>query len=102
LCPRASSESPRGIEIESAPRFNEIYTLTGEDGKIVRDLFGKDLVEFFERAENQTWVVSSKEEWLAVAFWPLGERSHALSVKETMGFVEDAKELLTVVSGSRR
>jgi hypothetical protein len=102
LCPRASSESPRGIEIESAPRFNEIYSLTGEDDKTVRDLFGNDLVEFFERAENQTWAVSSKEKWLAVAFWPIGERSHALSVKETMGFVEDAKELLTVVSGSRR
>ncbi len=102
LCPRASSESPRGLEIESAPRFNEIYTLTGGDDETVRELFRKELVEFFERSENQSWAVTSKGDWIAVAFWPLGERPRALSAKETLGFVEDAKELLTVVSGSRR
>jgi hypothetical protein len=100
LCPRASSESPRGLEIEAAPRFNEIYTLSGEDDGTVRELFLKELVEFFERSENQAWTVSSKGDWIAVAFWPLGERRHALSAKETLGFLEDAKELLFVLTAA--
>ncbi|KKM25929.1 hypothetical protein LCGC14_1590040, partial [marine sediment metagenome] len=33
-------------------------------------------------------------EWLATAFWPLGERTRLLAPKEVLGFFEDAKEVL--------
>jgi hypothetical protein len=99
LRPRGSNE-PRGLELDSHPRFCEIYTLSGEDEKAVRGVFQGDVLDFFERAENQSWAVASSGAWLATAFWPLGERSKALHPKEVMGFVEDAKEVLVVLTAS--
>lgn len=99
LQPRRANE-PRGLELDSHPRFCEIYTLSGNDEKAVRDAFQGDVLDFFERAENQSWAVASNGAWLATAFWPLGERKKVLHPKEVMGFVEDAKEVLFVLSAS--
>jgi hypothetical protein len=93
LKPRLSSKDDRGFEFASHPHFNEIYAVTGADESQVRDLFKESVLEYFERAENQSWAVASRGEWLAVTFWPLGDREHILTPKEVMGFVEDAKEL---------
>ena len=98
LKPRVSSKDDRGFEFESHPHFNEIYAVTGSDESIVRGLFEESVLEYFERAENQSWAVSSKGSWMAVTFWPLGDREHILTPKEVMGFVEDAKELCVLFS----
>jgi hypothetical protein len=99
LRPRRADE-PRGLDLDSHPRFCEIYSLSGKDEEAVRGVFQGDVLDFFERAENQSWAVASNGAWLATAFWPLGERSKALHPKEVMGFVEDAKEVLFVLSAS--
>jgi hypothetical protein len=98
LKPRLSSKDERGFEFESRPHFNEIYAVTGSDESLVRGLFKESVLEYFERAENQSWAVASKGDWLAVTFWPLGDREHILTPKEVMGFVEDAKELCFLFS----
>ena len=98
LKPRLSSKDDRGFEFDSHPHFNEIYVVTGSDEPRVRDLFKESVLEYFERAENQSWAVASKGEWLAVTFWPLGDRQNILTPKEVMGFVEDAKELCFLFS----
>lgn len=98
LRPRMSSQDPRGLDFESDTRFSEIYALTGDDEAALRDLFGEDVLEFFDRGENQSWAVASTGDWVAVAFWPIGERSHPLQTKEVMGFVEDAKEVLFLLT----
>jgi hypothetical protein len=97
LHPRESNEA-RGFTLESHPRFSEIYALTGSDEEAVRKVFKGDVLDFFERGENQSWAVTSTGEWMAVTFWPLGERTQLLHPKEVMGFVEDAKEVLFVLS----
>lgn len=98
LKPRISSKEDRGFEFESHPHFNEIYAVTGIDESGVRGLFKESVLEYFERSENQSWAVASKGDWLAVTFWPLGDREHILTPKEVMGFVEDAKELCFLFS----
>lgn len=98
LKPRISSKDDRGLEFESHPHFNEIYAVTGGDESLVRGVFQESVLEYFERAENQSWAVASKGDWLAVTFWPLGDRGHILTPKEVMGFVEDAKELCFLFS----
>ncbi len=98
LRPRISSKDDRGFEFESHPHFNEIYAVTRSDESTVRDLFKESVLEYFERAENQSWAVASKGSWMAVTFWPLGDREHVLTPKEVMGFVEDAKELCFLFS----
>lgn len=102
LRPRLSSNDERGFEFASHPHFNEIYAVTGSDESLVRDLFKESVLEYFERAENQSWAVASKKDWLAVTFWPLGDREHILTPKEVMGFVEDAKELCFLFSRQGR
>ena len=97
LRPREAHE-PRGFTLEFHPRFSEIYALTGSDEEAVRNVFKGDLLDFFERGENQSWAVNSTGEWVAMTFWPLGERQRVLHPKEVMGFVEDAKEVLFVLS----
>ena len=98
LRPRISSKDDRGFEFDSHPHFNEVYAVTGGDESLLRDLFKESLLEYFERAENQSWAIASKGDWLAVTFWPLGDREHILTPKEVMGFVEDAKELCFLFS----
>jgi hypothetical protein len=99
LRPRAASEA-RGLELGSNPRFCEIYALTGDDEKSIREVFEGDVLDFFERGENQSWALASNGSWLATAFWPFGERKKVLHPKEVMGFVEDAKEVLFMLSAS--
>jgi hypothetical protein len=100
LRPRASSKDPRGLPFEHSPRFNEVYALTGSDEMLLRGLFQGDVLDFFERSENQSWAVVSMGEWLATAFWPLGERTRLLAPKEVLGFFEDAKEVLFVLASA--
>lgn len=98
LRPRASSKAPRGLELDTNPKFSELYALTGNDDTSLCELFQYDVLDFFERAENQGWVLVSTNEWLATAFWPLGERKRLLAPKEVLGFFEDAKEVLFLLT----
>lgn len=100
LRPRMTSGEPRGLQFDASSRFNEVYALTGSDERAVRGLFRDDVRAYFERAENQSWAVASMGDWLAVLFWPLGERDKSLGPKEVLGFFEDAKELLFVVTAT--
>jgi hypothetical protein len=61
-------------------------------------LFQDDVLDFFERGENQNWLVVSTGDWLGATFWPLGERRQQLQPKEVLGFIEDAKEVLVVLT----
>lgn len=100
LRPRTSSKDPRGLPFDDSPKFNEVYALSGSDEDLLRGLFQGDVLEFFERSENQSWAVVSIGEWLATAFWPLGERSRLLAPKEVLGFFEDAKEVLFLLTSA--
>ncbi len=100
LRPRMSSKDPRGLPFDDSPKFNEVYALTGSDEMLLRGIFQGDVLDFFERSENQSWVVVSIGEWLATAFWPLGERTRLLAPKEVLGFFEDAKEVLFLLASS--
>jgi hypothetical protein len=100
LRPRASSKAPAGLQFETHSRFSEIYALSGSDDSTLRGLFGGEVLDFFERSENQSWAVVSNEEWLATAFWPLGERTRLLAPKEVLGFFEDAKEVLFLLTNA--
>jgi hypothetical protein len=98
--PRASSKDQAGLQFETHPRFSEIYALSGSDESSLRNLFGCEVLDFFERSENQSWAVVSTGEWLATAFWPLGERTRLLAPKEVLGFFEDAKEVLFILTNA--
>jgi len=99
LRPRTSSKDPQGLQFDSYSRFSEAYALTGNDEGALRGLFKENILSFFERSENQNWAVASSGEWMAVTFWPFGERPRPLNPKEVLGFVEDAKSVLFVLVG---
>ena len=98
LRPRLRSSDAAGMAFESNPRFNDIYALTGEDEAAVRGLFAGEVLTYFERSENQDWAIGSTGEWLAVTVWPHGQRRAQLEPKQVMGFVEDAKQALFLLS----
>ncbi len=99
LRPRNSSSAAAGLPFEGNQRFSDIYALTGNDEQAVRTLFQGEILSFFERSENQDWGVVSTGEWLGVTVWPLGSRTYALEAKQIVAFLEDAKQVLFLLSG---
>lgn len=99
LRPRNSSSAAAGLPFEENQRFSDIYALTGNDEQAVRDLFRREVLTFFERSENQDWGVVSAGGWLGVTVWPLGGRTYALEAKQIVAFLEDAKQVLFLLSG---
>jgi len=100
LRPRSKSDDPTGLAFEGHDRFSDIYALQGSDEAALRALFAEQILTFFVRSENQDWAVVSKGEWLGVTIWPLGRRPYALEPKQIGGFIEDAKQVLFLLSDS--
>ena len=100
LLPQGSAAGEAGLRFGEARRFGELFTLRGADETALRRLFRDEVLGFFERAENLSWVLIATEDWLAIAVAPLGERKHKLDPKHFAGFVEDAKVLYRVLRGA--
>ncbi len=101
LRPRLRSSDAAGLPFPSNPRFNDIYALAGSTGEqegALRELFAGEVLTYFERSENQDWAIASSGGWLAVTVWPHGQRRSQLEPKQVMGFVEDAKQVLFLLS----
>ena len=100
LRPRNSSSDPSGLPFTGRERFAQIYALSGDDEQALRGLFENDILTFFERSENQDWAVVSSGDWLGVSLWPLGKRPRALDPKQVVAFIEDAKQVLFLLTGT--
>ena len=98
LRPRLRPADEPGLAFDSNPRFGDVYALSGGEEAALRRLFDGEVLTFFVRSENQDWAVVSTGEWLAVTVWPHGRRQRRLEAKQVMGFVEDARQVLRLLS----
>jgi hypothetical protein len=99
LVPR-SGAGEGGLRLAQPRRFTELFALRADDEDATLGLFRDEVLGFFERAENLSWILISRGGWLAIAVAPLGERRHALDPKHFAGFVEDAKVVYRVLRGA--
>jgi hypothetical protein len=99
LLPRGNA-GPTGLQFHGHERFGELFALHCEDEEAVRRVFRDEVVGFFERAENLSWLLVADGDWLAITVTPLGERRRRLDPKHLAGFVEDAKVLYRVLRGA--
>jgi hypothetical protein len=100
LLPHGSAAGEPGVRFAESRRFAELFALRGADEEAIRRVFRDEVLGFFERAENLSWVLIATGDWLAIAVAPLGERRHKLDPKHFAGFVEDAKVLYRVLRGA--
>jgi hypothetical protein len=100
LLPRSATGGETGIAFPGHERFTELFLLRGDDEPAIRRVFRDEVVGFFERAENLSWVLVAAGGWLAISVAPMGERRRRLDPKHFAGFVEDAKVVYRVLQGA--
>jgi len=83
----ASSLGSQDIDFDTNPVFSKKYLLRGSDEAAVRELFGSEVIRFFEK--HSEWCVEGQGEWMI--FY---REQKVLKPKDITTFLEEVTEFL--------